>query len=117
MVDYINDYNDLGDFFLQIARDYFSTGACTWLNYESADNEQVFARVPSWQCCLIYDYSIPMQVIGAVRIYKSIDDLGNEIENAIITTNKTRRYFRNGTESNEDEFIEDTEKKRIFYGI
>lgn len=111
MVDYINDYNDLGDFFLQIARDYFSTGACTWLNYESADNEQVFARVPSWQCCLIYDYSIPMQVIGAVRIYESIDSNGNKVENAIITTNKTRRYFRNGTESNEDEFIEDTEKK------
>lgn len=111
MVDYINDYNDLGDFFLQIARDYFSTGACTWLNYENKDSEQVFARVPSWQCCLIYDYSIPMQVIGAVRIYRSIDDLGNEIENAIITTSKTRRYFRNGIESNEDEFIEDTEKK------
>lgn len=110
MVDYINDYNDLGDFFLQIASDYFSTGACTWLNYESTDNEQVFARVPSWQCCLVYDYSVPMQVIGAVRIYESIDSNGNKVENAIITTDTYRKYFRNGEET-QKEFIEDTDKR------
>ena len=110
MVDYINDYNDLGDFFLQIASDYFSTGACTWLNYESADNEQVFARVPSWQCCLVYDYSVPMQVIGAVRIYESIDSNGNKVENAIITTNTYRKYFRNGQETKK-EFLEDIDKR------
>jgi hypothetical protein len=69
MIDYINDYNDLGDFFLQVALDYFSTGACRWLNYENNDNEQVFARVPSWQCELIYDYSTPVQCIGAVQYY------------------------------------------------
>lgn len=110
MVDYINDYNDLGDFFLQISSDYFSTGACTWLNYENKDNEQVFARIPSWQCCLIYDYSIPVQVIGAVRIYDSIDENGNKVENAIITTDTYRKYFRNGEETKK-EFLEDIEKR------
>lgn len=110
MVDYINDYNDLGDFFLQICSDYFSTGACTWLNYENEDNEQVFARVPSWQCEVIYDYSIPAQKIGAVRIFPTIDSNGNEINNAIITTTTSRRYFKNGVESKE-EYTEDVDQR------
>lgn len=110
MVDYINDYNDLGDFFLEITRDYFSTGACRWLNYENEDNEQVFARIPSWQCELIYDYSIPMQVIGAVRLFSTLDNNGNYVDNAIITTKDVRKYFRNGTETKE-EFIEDIDKR------
>lgn len=106
MIDYINDYNDLGDFFLQVCLDYFSTGACTWLNYENEDNEQVYARVPSWQCELIYDYSTPLQVIGAVQYYKTKDSNGNDVQNAIITSLESKRYFRND-EKNKDEFIED----------
>lgn len=106
MIDYINDYNDLGDFFLQIALDYFSTGACTWLNYENEDNEQVFARYPSWQCELIYDYSTPLQVIGAVQYYKTKDSKGSEIQNAIITTLESKRYFKDG-QPTKDEYKED----------
>ena len=106
MIDYINDYNDLGDFFLQIALDYFSTGACTWLNYENEDNEQVFARVPSWQCELIYDYSTPVQCIGAVQYYKTKDSKGNEVQNAIITTLESKRYFKDG-QPTKDVYVED----------
>lgn len=106
MIDYINDYNDLGDFFLQIALDYFSTGACTWLNYENEDNEQVFARYPSWQCELIYDYSTPVQVIGAVQYYKTKDSNGNDVQNAIITTLESKRYFKDG-QPTKDEYVED----------
>ena len=110
MIDYINDYNDLGDFFLQICLDYFSTGACTWLNYENEDNEQVYARVPSWQCELIYDYSTPVQCIGAVQYYKTKDSNGNDVQNAIITTLESKRYFRDG-QPTPNEFVEETELK------
>ncbi len=110
MIDYINDYNDLGDFFLQICLDYFSTGACTWLNYENEDNEQVYARVPSWQCELIYDYSTPVQCIGAVQYYKTKDSNGNDIQNAIITTLESKRYFKDG-QPTPNEFVEETELK------
>lgn len=110
MVDYINDYNDLGAFFIEIAKDYFSTGSCRWLNYENENNEQVFARIPSWQCELIYDYSIPAQVIGAVRIFPIIDGNGNQINQAIIVTEKERRYFKNSQETKEV-YKEDTEAK------
>lgn len=106
MIDYINDYNDLGDFFLQICLDYFSTGACTWLNYENEDNEQVYARYPSWQCELIYDYSTPVQCIGAVQYYKTKDSKGNEVQNAIITTLESKRYFKDG-QPTKDEYKED----------
>lgn len=106
MIDYVNDYNDLGDFFLQICLDYFSTGACTWLNYENEDNEQVYARVPSWQCELIYDYSTPVQCIGAVQYYKTKDSKGNEVQNAIITTLESKRYFKDG-QPTKDEYKED----------
>ena len=106
MIDYINDYNDLGDFFLQVALDYFSTGACTWLNYENEDNEQVFARYPSWQCELIYDYSTPVQCIGAVQYYKTKDSKGNDVQNAIITTLESKKYFKDG-QPNKDVYVED----------
>lgn len=111
MIDYINDYNDLGDFFLNICLDYFSTGACRWLNYENNDNEQVFARVPSWQCELIYDYSTPVQVIGAVQVYQTKDANGNLINKAIITTQESKRYFRDG-QPNKDEYVEDVEQRQ-----
>ena len=111
MIDYINDYNDLGDFFLNICLDYFSTGACRWLNYENSDNEQVFARVPSWQCELIYDYSTPVQVIGAVQIYQTKDTNGNLINKAIITTQENKRYFKDG-QPTKDEYVEDVELRQ-----
>ena len=95
LVDYINDYNDLGEFFLKICLDFYTTGACRWLNYENQDNEQVFARIPSWQCELIYDYSLPVQVIGAVQLFDTIDANGNTITNAIITTEDDKKYFKN----------------------
>lgn len=111
IIDYINDYNDLGDFFLQICLDYFSTGACRWLNYETGENEQVFARVPSWQCELIYDYSTPVQVIGAVQYYVTRDSNGNNVQNAIITTLNSKRYFKDG-QPNKDEYVEDISQKQ-----
>ena len=123
LVDYINDYNDLGDFFLQICMDFYTTGACRWLNYENQDNEQVFARIPSWQCELIYDYSLPVQVIGAVQIFDTIDTNGNTITNAIITTEDNKKYFQNSVEKPK-EFREDvTQREDVkwnllpFYGI
>ena len=113
MIDYINDYNDLGDFFLQICLDYYSTGACRWLNYENTDNEQVYARVPSWQCELIYDYSTPVQCIGAVQLYQANDDKGNLINKAIITTDKTKRYFEETqTTNNKKEFVENQDQRQ-----
>ena len=111
IIDYINDYNDLGDFFLQICLDYFSTGACRWLNYETEENEQVFARVPSWQCELIYDYSTPVQVIGAVQYFVTKDNNGNNVQNAIITTLNSKRYFRDG-QPNKDEYVEDISQRQ-----
>lgn len=111
IIDYINDYNDLGDFFLQICLDYFSTGACRWLNYETEENEQVYARVPSWQCELIYDYSTPVQCIGAVQYYVTKDNNGNDVQNAIITTLNSKRYFRDG-QPNKDEYVEDISQRQ-----
>lgn len=117
IVDYINDYNDLGAFFLEIAKDYFSTGACRWLNYENTDNEQIFARIPSWQCELIYDYSIPAQVIGAVRVFQSIDENGNEIDNVIITTQESKRYFKNSKEQPKEYLEDSTQREDVLWNI
>jgi len=111
MIDYINDYNDLGDFFLNVCLDYFSTGACRWLNYENADNEQVFARVPSWQCELIYDYSTPVQCIGAVQVYQAKDSKGNTVNKAIITSEKSKRYFQDG-QPTKDVYEEDVSQRQ-----
>src|SRR5699024_2780733 len=61
-------------------------------------------------CALIYDYSVPSQVIGAVRVFNTIDASGNKVDNVIITTTKSKRYFRNSVQQ-KDIYVEDTEQK------
>lgn len=107
LLDYINDYNDIGEFFYSCAKDYFGLGGCYWLSYETTDNEIVYAQTSALQSVALYDYSTPVQLIAGLRIFKEKDESGNEIDVAILTLAKERRYYKNNNKQKK-EYKEDT---------
>ena len=95
IIDYINDYNDLPAFFYELVFDYMTTNACYWIEYETEENEIVYARVPSLQTVAIYDYSTPIQKIGGIRIWEETDENGKSIDSVEIITAESKRYYKN----------------------
>ena len=110
IIDYINDYNDLPAFFYEIIFDYITTNACYWIEYETQDNEIVFARVPSLQTVAIYDYSTPIQKIGGIRIWQETDEQGFDVDIVEVITANSKRYYRN-SKKQPKEYKEDVSAK------
>lgn len=102
IIDYINDYNDLPAFFYELVFDYMTTNACYWIEYETEQNEIVFARVPSLQTVAIYDYSTPIQKIGGIRIWTETDSDGFDADMVEIITANTKRYYKNSKKAPEE---------------
>ena len=110
IIDYINDYNDLPAFFYELVFDYMTTNACYWIEYETEQNEIVFARVPSLQTVAIYDYSTPIQKIGGIRIWQETDKDGFEADMVEVITANSKRYYKNSKKA-PDEYLEDTDAR------
>lgn len=102
IIDYINDYNDLPAFFYEIIFDYITTNACYWIEYETEQNEIVFARVPSLQTVAIYDYSTPIQKIGGIRIWQETDNQGFDVDVVEVITAEYKRHYRNSKKQPEE---------------
>lgn len=107
LLDYINDYNDIGAFFYSCAKDYFGLGGCYWLSYETTDNEIVYAQTSALQSVGLYDYSTPVQLIAGLRIFKEKDASGNDVDVAILTLADERRTYKNNNKQKK-EYKEDT---------
>lgn len=99
LVDYINDYNDLPNFFYQLVRDYIITGASYGRLYENDENEIVFANMSPLQCVAVYDYSTPVQKIALLRIWKEYDENFNLKKVVEITTSDYVKVFVEGQNS------------------
>lgn len=110
IIDYINDYNDLPAFFYELVFDYMTTNACYWIEYETNDNEIVYARVPSLQTVAIYDYSTPIQKIGGIRIWQETDEQGFDVDMVEIITANSKRYYKNSRKAPK-EYKEDVDAK------
>lgn len=110
IIDYINDYNDLPAFFYELVFDYMTTNACYWIEYETENNEIVFARVPSLQTVAIYDYSTPIQKIGGIRIWQETDKDGFEADMVEVITANSKRYYKNSKKA-PDEYLEDVDAR------
>lgn len=110
LIDYINDYNDLPAFFYELVFDYMTTNACYWVEYETEQNEIVFARVPSLQTVAIYDYSTPIQKIGGIRIWTETDEQGFDADMVEIITSNSKRYYKNSKKAPK-EYKEDISAK------
>jgi len=106
MIDYIREYNDDDSVFYELVKDYFITGSCYGLQYETEDNKLVYARTPAIQTVALYDYSTPMQKVGLVRIWNETDNNGKDMEMVEIITETEKLYFK-GTQKNKKEYLLD----------
>ena len=106
LIDYIRDYNDDPAFFYNLVFDYMVTGACYWLEYETEDNEIVYANLSSRQCVAIYDFSTPVQKIAGLRIWQETDADGFDADMVEVITDEYRRYYKNSKKAPK-EFKED----------
>lgn len=95
IINYINDYNDLPAFFYEIVFDYITTNACYWLEYETTNNEIVFARLSSLQTVAVYNYDTPVEKIGGIRIWQEKDEKGFDIDMVEVITKEYRKYYKN----------------------
>ncbi len=107
LIDYITRYNDDETEHYQLVKDILSVGACYEILYENEDNELVYSRVSPLQTIAIWDYNVPMNLIGVVRRHTEKDINTKEVTVYEITDKTGTRVFKGSGNSYE----EDTKKE------
>ena len=73
LIDYITGYNDDSTENHDLIHDINELTACYEILYENEDNEIVYSRYNPLETVAIWDYSIPANLIGLVRIWEEKD--------------------------------------------
>lgn len=94
-IDHIREKNDDGTVFYEMVKDYFITGTCYALQYETVDNDLRYARVSPLQTVALYNYETPVDDIGVIRIWQESDVNGDIIDVVEIITSDKKTYFQN----------------------
>lgn len=110
LLNYITDYNDEAIENYTLVKDILTTGTAYEILYENEDNEIVYSRVNPLQTQAIWDYNVPMNLIGVVQVYEE-KDVNGTIRNVIKLTDKIgTRVFKGGQGgSNSYEEVKDEE--------
>lgn len=103
LINYITRYNDDETEHYQLVKDILSTSACYEIIYENSDNELVYSRLSPLQTIAIWDYSVPMNLIGVVRRYTENDINSKEINVFEITDSTGTRVFKGSGNSYEEQ--------------
>ena len=103
LLDYITRYNDDETEHYQLVKDILSTGSCYEIIYENEDNELVYSRLSPLQTIAIWDYSVPMNLIGVIRKHTEKDINNKEINVFEITDSEGTRVFKGSGNSYEEE--------------
>ena len=105
LIQYVSDYNDDSTVHLELVRDYFIKTACYCIHYENEENEIVYAPLDALQTVAIWDYSIPVNLVGLLRTWEETQDNNKSITVVEITDkNGTKTY-----KQNKKEYVEDKE--------
>ena len=73
LIDYITGYNDDSTENHDLIHDINELTSCYEILYENEDNEIVYSRYNPLETVAIWDYSIPANLIGLVRIWEEKD--------------------------------------------
>ena len=73
LIDYITGYNDDSTENHDLIHDINELTACYEILYENEDNEIVYSRYNPLETVAIWDYSIPANLIGLVRVWEEKD--------------------------------------------
>ena len=104
VLDNIVDYNDDGTENYTLVKDLLITGSCYEILYENKQNEMVYTRKDPLQTQAIWDYSVPMNLIGIVNMYDELDINGKTTTVVELTDKVGTRVFK-GSGSNYEEVV------------
>lgn len=105
LIEYITNYNDDETENYDLIHDLFELTSCYEVIYENEDNEITYAKYDPLQTVATWDYDIPANLTGLVRVWKEKDAYGTETEKVEITDiNGSRTYsVRNGYAEEEED--------------
>lgn len=93
LIEYITKYNDDSTENYDLIHDLFELTSCYEVIYENEDNEIVYSRFDPLQTVALWDYDIPANLTGLVRIWEEKDSKGVEVRKCEITDiNGSRTY-------------------------
>lgn len=95
MIDHIREYNDDSSVFYELVKDYFITGSCYALQFETEENKLRYARVSPLQTVALYNYETPIGDIGVIRIWQETDEQGFDVDMVEIITADEKIYYKN----------------------
>lgn len=108
VIDYITRFNDDETEHYNLMSDVLGLRGAYELIYENEDNEIVYSNLDPLQTVAIYDYNVPKNLLGFVRVYteKNVNSTKRKIVE-ITDINGTRKYSTDGT------IYDEKEKKNI----
>lgn len=99
LIDYITNYNDDGAEHYQLIKDLLMTSACYEVIYENEDNEIVYSRLDPLQTVAVWDYNVPVNLVGIIRTWESEDIKGKKSTNVqIISKSGIKTYKGSGND-------------------
>ncbi len=94
LIEYITNYNDDQTENYDLIHDIFELTSCYEVIYESEENEIVYAKYDPLQTVATWDYNIPANLTGLVRVWKEKDATGSVREKCEVTdVNGSRTYI------------------------
>ena len=93
LIEYITNYNDDESENYDLIHDLFELTSCYEILYENEDNEIVYSKYNPLQTVATWDYDIPANLTGLIRVWKEKNSLGSEVTKCEITDiNGSRTY-------------------------
>ncbi len=104
IIDYITGYNDDATEHYNLVHDILELTSCYELLYENEDNEIVYSKYDPLQTVATWDYDIPANLTGLIRVWEE-QDLNKDKVTMVELTDKngTRTYKKSGEEVTEEE--------------
>lgn len=104
IIDYITGYNDDATEHYNLVHDILELTSCYELLYENENNEIVYSKYDPLQTVATWDYEIPANLTGLIRVWEE-QNIDKDIVTMIELTDKngTRTYEKNGHEVVEKE--------------
>ena len=97
LIEYITNYNDDETENYELIHDIFELTSCYEVIYENEDNEITYAKYDPMQTVATWDYAIPANLTGLVRVWQEKNAYGSVVEKCEITdVNGSRTYTLNG---------------------
>lgn len=105
IIDYVTSFNDDATENYDLIHDILEMTACYEILYENDDNEIVYAKYDPLQTVAIWDYNMPANLIGLIRVWEE-EDLYDSLTTKVELTdiNGTKSYNVNGEVVSEGEY-------------